>query len=330
MGETSSSDVTLILKGLKVFTGQKPEEFADWLRKFSLLLSFRRRDMYDIIEGQQRPTADTNTLTTEQAAFDQANKDLYAILFLTTEKPAALLVTKHATDSRGTCGDGQAAMKELESKYLKVTNEYIRATQKALANTEMHLGQDPDEYINEATVLRERLTEMKEPISDRHFMDIILEGLTDTYKDVKLMTWKDPDIDLSKIQSVLRHVYQDEQSRKTDRGVAGRGFAMAAKGLEKTIICHNCGIAGHYEKGCAMPRTGNKTRHASKREHKQEEGKKWCSFHNTTSHSNEECYSQRDKQTSAKTNVSIAEGEKPVLDFSNYDVVEEDGWGLCF
>ena len=220
MGETSSSDVTLILKGLKVFTGQKPEEFADWLRKFSLLLSFRRRDMYDIIEGQQRPTADTNTLTTEQAAFDQANKDLYAILFLTTEKPATLLVTKHATDSRGTCGDGQAAMKELESKYLKVTNEYIRATQKALANTEMHLGQDPDEYINEATVLRERLTEMKEPISDRHFMDIILEGLTDTYKDVKLMTWKDPDIDLSKIQSVLRHVYQDEQSRKTGGGRA--------------------------------------------------------------------------------------------------------------
>eukprot|EP00752_Nemacystus_decipiens_P014964 g13323.t1 len=62
------------------------------------------------------------------------------------------------------------------------------------------------------------------------------------------------DIDLSKIQSVLRHVYQDEQSRKTDGGVAGRGFAMRATGSEKTIICHNCGIAGHYyEKGCAMP-----------------------------------------------------------------------------
>ena len=80
-----------------------------------------------------------------------------------------------------------------------------------------------------------------------------------------------------------------------------------------------------------MPRTGNNTHHASKREHKQEEGNKWCSFHNTTSRSNEECYSQRDtKQTSAKTNFSIAEGEKPVLDFSNYHVVEEDGWGLCF
>ena len=209
MGETSSNDIVAVLKGLKVFTGQKPEEFADWLKKFSLLLSFRRRDMYDIIEGQQRPTSTTNTLTKEQADFDQSNKDLYALLFLVTEKPAALLVTKHATDIRGTCGDGQAAMKELESKYLSITNESIRATQRGLAQTEMQLGQDPDEYINEATALSEKLNMMKEPITDRHFMDIILEGVTDTYKDVKFMTWKDPNIDLTKIQSMLRHIPTD-------------------------------------------------------------------------------------------------------------------------
>ena len=84
MGETSSNDIVAVLKGLKVFTGQKPEEFADWLKKFSLLLSFRRRDMYDIIEGQQRPTSTTNTLTKEQADFDQSNKDLYALCLLYT------------------------------------------------------------------------------------------------------------------------------------------------------------------------------------------------------------------------------------------------------
>ena len=63
------------------------------------------------------------------------------------------------------------------------------------------------------------------------------------------MTWKDPDIDLTKIQCVLRHVYQDEQSRKTTDGVIGRGYAMTAAST-KTVIFHNCGIAGHYEKGC--------------------------------------------------------------------------------
>ncbi|CAN0166623.1 unnamed protein product, partial [Pylaiella littoralis] len=100
------------------------------------------------------------------------------VLFLITNKPAALLVEKHGQGSRGTRGDGKAALKELESKYLRITNETIRATQKDLAAMRMSDGQDPDEYINEATRLRELLDEMEEPITDRRFMDIILQGLS--------------------------------------------------------------------------------------------------------------------------------------------------------
>jgi len=311
--EKSNNDIVAVLKGIKIFTGKKPEEFPDWLKKFSLLLSFRRRDLYDIIEGAQRPASDTTTITLEQAAFDQANEDLYAILFLVTEKPAALLVAKHADDSRGTRGDGQAAMNELEAKYLSITNESIRATQRALTEIQMEVGQDPDEYINEATLLRDRLHEMKEPITDRHFMDIILQGLTDQYKDVKLMIWKDPDIKFDKIQSVLRHVYQDEQSRNRIGGVYGRGAAGAiamTAAAAKTVICHNCGVAGHYERGCAMP---------SKRKPKsKEQGKKWCSIHNTTSHSDEECYNQgaeKPAKGAAMTATTTGAEEKPVIDF---------------
>ena len=64
MGDGSTNDIIYILKGLKSFTGKNPEEFADWLKKFSFILSFRRTDMYNIIEGQQRPTSSTDTLTT--------------------------------------------------------------------------------------------------------------------------------------------------------------------------------------------------------------------------------------------------------------------------
>ena len=63
--------------------------------------------------------------------------DLYAILYLVTDKAAALLVAMHAYAKRGTRGDGQAAMKQLEEKYLRVTNETIRALQAALAATSM-------------------------------------------------------------------------------------------------------------------------------------------------------------------------------------------------
>ena len=45
-----------------------------------------------------------------------------------------------------------------------------------------------------------------EPITDRHFTDVALQGVTKEYRDVNLMTWKDQHLDLPKIQSVLRHL----------------------------------------------------------------------------------------------------------------------------
>ena len=67
------------------------------------------------------------TLQQPQTAFDRANEDLYAILYLTTDKAAALLVAMRAYDERGARGDGQNATKELEDKHLRITDKTIRA-----------------------------------------------------------------------------------------------------------------------------------------------------------------------------------------------------------
>ena len=47
---------------------------------------------------------------------------------------------------------------------------------------------------------------MEEPITDRNFSDIVLQGLTKEYWDVKRMVCKDPDFDRPNIQSVLQCV----------------------------------------------------------------------------------------------------------------------------
>ena len=54
------------------------------------------------------------TLLQRQATFDGANQDLYAILYLVTDKTGALFVAIHACNQRGTRGDGHKAMEELE------------------------------------------------------------------------------------------------------------------------------------------------------------------------------------------------------------------------
>ena len=132
------------------------------------------------------------TLEQRQTAFDRANEDLFAILYLATDKAATLLVAMHAYDERGIRGDGQKAIKELEEKYLRITDETIRALQAALAATTM--GPDEDHYIVKAKRLRSRLTAVKEPVTERYFKDIIVQGLPEKYRDIDLTTYKDPDI----------------------------------------------------------------------------------------------------------------------------------------
>ena len=66
-----------------------------------------------------------------------------------TEQPAQLLVLKHE-DKAGIRGNGQKAWQELESKFIKVTDEVIRAKLAELAATIMKAEQDPDDYFMEA------------------------------------------------------------------------------------------------------------------------------------------------------------------------------------
>ena len=170
----------------------------------------QRPDIFAVMNGQVRPTDETDQA--EETA--PPHKNLYATLNLATDKAAALLVAMHAYDERGTSGDGQKAMKELEEKYVRVTNETIRALQAALAATSMELDEDPDHYITRATRLWSILAAVNEPVTDHHCAYNIVQGLPDSYRDIKLTTYKGPDFDLSKIETTMSHLYLGHLSRE--------------------------------------------------------------------------------------------------------------------
>ena len=123
--------------------------------------------------------------------------DLYAVLYLVTDKAVALLVSAHAYDERSTRGNGQKATKKLEDKYLRVFNETIRVLQAELTAKSMEPNEDPDTYIIKANRLRRKLAAVKEPVTDRHFTDIIVQGFPENYRDINLTTYKDPDFNLT-------------------------------------------------------------------------------------------------------------------------------------
>ncbi|CAN0323514.1 unnamed protein product, partial [Scytosiphon promiscuus] len=73
--------------------------------------------------------------------------------------------------------------------------------------------------------------------------------------------------------------------------------AAPASSDPSSIICHNCGKAGHYRSGCAVPAKGHGKSSKPVGQKKKSgswgsAGQKWCSTHRTTTHNDAECYAQ--------------------------------------
>ena len=279
------------IRGLKTFDGRNPAEFKTWMKKLCVVISVTRGDILPLLKETARPTHTSNI-----AEYNRANEDLYAMLFLLVELPASLCVQKHENDDE-ISGDGQAAFKELCNTYDKVTDEVIRATMEELMNTPMEPGQNPDDYFNQKRLLRIRAEKMGEQISDRYFKDICVTGFTDNYKDVKMMMYRDLSFDVDQMQTPMRHMFLDEQSRNGTKGrIAVRGSVMTAVTSEQDIICYWCKNRGHSKKDC--PKFKSRTKPAG--------AAKWCSVHRATTHRNEECYSQGATRPTKNASVSLA------------------------
>lgn len=157
------------------------------------MLGETRRDIAVPFKGQLRPTEESIStgISPALAGFNGGYEYLYAILYLLTEKPASILVFKQEDESR-TRGDGLKTLEELVGKYKKVTEEVIRATRETLVNTSMKQGHDPDNYFTEKTLARSGLEKRGEPISNRRFKAIYLQGVPAECKDINLTLYREP------------------------------------------------------------------------------------------------------------------------------------------
>ena len=166
----NSTNLVTVIKGLRKFDGKDPAEFKTLMKKFCVVVGATRKDILPLLKKQPRPDPrDTNALE----SYTRANEDLYAILFLLVELPAALAVQKHEDDT-GISGDGQAAFQELCDNYDRVTDEVIRAKMDEMENNPMNPGENPDDYFNQKILLRAQLNKMGEPVTDRRFKDICI------------------------------------------------------------------------------------------------------------------------------------------------------------
>ncbi|CAN0393143.1 unnamed protein product, partial [Laminaria digitata] len=126
---------------------------------------------------------------------------------------------------------------------------------------------------------------MGERISDERFEDILLQGLTDDYEFVKMTSFHSPNFRIDDIQSMMRNLYIDRLSRPGNiNKIAGRGAAMATTRRPRKVRCYNCQEFGHIKRDCTNTKQERFTT------------SKWCSLHNSTTHSDAECKAQKGKE----------------------------------
>lgn len=73
-------------------------------------------------------------------------------------------------------------------------------------------------------------------ITDRHFKDIIFQGISREYDDIKLSVYRDPSFNLDKIQSTMCNVYLKKALCRDKNAVGTRKTVMTAKDRLTTVI----------------------------------------------------------------------------------------------
>ena len=138
---------------------------------------------------------------------------------------------------------------------------------------------------------------------DERYESIILQALPAEYERIRTASYERRDFYLADIRRMMSALYIDCLSCPNNSPlVTSRGVAMQVNGGDDSAIkCHYCGNPGHRQKNCvawiaAQCKNGNRqtTRSTSLGRWKKKTGgdskPMWCSFHKSTTHSDETCY----------------------------------------
>ena len=271
----------------------------------------------------------------EVAAFDRVDEEFFSVLFFSTAGSARTTVKQYEGKTGEGLGSGPGAWTALEARYNAATKEMRQNLNEKLATRKMKPGEDPQDFFCEMDNWKNRLEEMEEKVSDYRYEDIIIHTIWSDYEYVRNKSYSDRTFDLDGIRTTMSNIYIDNLSRSAGntKSVVGRGVAMqATNGEHSHSQCHNCNEWGHYRNKCPKLKRMERLQQQQPKHWKKgrDSKSKWCPFHKTKSHSDEQCLKQKKmKQQSGGahfaqkinfSNVSspaqATEPEKPLFRYS--------------
>ena len=217
------------------------------------------------------------------------NRLLFDVLSLSTSGAAASFLLQFKP-KRGELANGKAAWDGMVGKYLNSTRQRRRLLKQQLTHMVMTDGQDPDIFINKVFYLRDELVDMGEVFNDDSILDMVLEGLTDEYLQIKYSAEADDDFTLDRAVIKIRNMYANRAMRNGPlRKAIGRESAMVVTSTPSAVVtCSHCKTPGHRFQNC-FKRKGSMS---GKKPPPKSGNNSWCSLHNTDRQDNSDCRSQ--------------------------------------
>ena len=247
-----------MVKQVSKFDGKNADDFLEWSSKLRVSLSLYSEPIFEIVQGLQWPLGLNNDQVTAREGWDDANNNLFSILYFTTSGPAFSVVRRFEGKRRE---DGvehrQNAWAALRKKFDGCSREALRAAHRELETVKMRSDEDPDDFLYKKDRCRDRLNSVtpKEGPSDRRYEDIILQCLPPEYDRIRQTHFEREGRNLADIRRMMSKTYADNLARShfdSSRGIAGRGVATQATGRNLSKInCYNCNKFGHFKNDCA-------------------------------------------------------------------------------
>ena len=229
-----------VVKQVSKFDGKNADDFLKWSSKLRASLSLYSKPIFEIVQGSQRPS----DLDTARESWDDANHNLFSILFFTASGPAFSVVRMFEGKTRENgVGHGQDAWGDLREKFDGCSREALRAAHRELETVKMRSDGNPDDFLYKKDRCHDRLNSVtpKEGPSDRRYEDKVLQCLLPEYDRIRQTHFEREDCSLEDIRRMMSKIYADNLARSrsdSSRGIVGRGVAMQATGRDLSKI--NC------------------------------------------------------------------------------------------
>ena len=141
---------------------------------------------------------------------------------------------------------------------------------KQLYGLHMKKGKKNWDHIRHLDELSDQLAALVETVKELNKVPILLRSVQESYPTLvtALLARKDEELELIYVKQAL----MDEEQRKA-KGDGSGDSAFKAKHHpkhRKSVVCFNCGIAGHYQRDCHKPPKRKQQTHQKRNKHRAE------------------------------------------------------------